>query len=57
MLTIRDQKGNERCHSNETGGGTVFELSPPTGNSKQWSERVLWKFGVTSGDGQNPHAA
>ena len=36
--------------------GTVFELSPPSGQQKLWSERVLWSFGAI-GDGWNPEAA
>jgi uncharacterized repeat protein (TIGR03803 family) len=39
-----------------TGLGTVFEVSPPVGQSTQWSERVLWSFGVTGGDGVQPVA-
>jgi uncharacterized repeat protein (TIGR03803 family) len=35
--------------------GTVFELSPPTGQQAQWRERVLWSFGA-SGDGYFPVA-
>lgn len=34
------------------GFGTVFELSPGTGGS--WTEKVLWNFGSTSGDGSDP---
>jgi uncharacterized repeat protein (TIGR03803 family) len=37
-------------------GGTVFELSPPNGQSGAWSERVLWSFGA-DGDGVDPEAA
>ena len=36
------------------GPGTVFELTPPTGQQTQWSESVLWSFGATSDDGQGP---
>ena len=39
-----------------SGCGTVFELSPPTGQQTQWSERVLWSFGA-SGDGAFPAAS
>ncbi len=39
----------------ESGDGTVFELSPPTGHRTQWTERVLWSFGA-SGDGVQPLA-
>ena len=38
------------------GNGTVFELSPPTGTSKVWTESVLYKFTGFS-DGGAPHAA
>ena len=37
------------------GGGTVFELSPPSGKQTQWCERVLWDFGVRTDDGSNPY--
>jgi len=37
------------------GCGTVFELSPPSGKSTQWRERVLWSFGA-DGDGAVPAA-
>jgi uncharacterized repeat protein (TIGR03803 family) len=36
------------------GLGTAFELSPPSSKQPQWSERVLWSFGATSDDGQQP---
>ncbi|MGA2411288.1 MAG: choice-of-anchor tandem repeat GloVer-containing protein [Candidatus Binataceae bacterium] len=38
-----------------TGGGTAFELSPPSGKQTQWSERVLWDFGVRTNDGSSPY--
>jgi hypothetical protein len=38
------------------GVGTVFELSPPLAKHTQWSERVLWSFGGSYGDGENPEA-
>jgi hypothetical protein len=31
----------------------VFELSPPTRQQTQWSERVLWGFGAND-DGVQP---
>jgi uncharacterized repeat protein (TIGR03803 family) len=36
--------------------GTVIELSPPSGQQTQWTERVLWAFGGTSSDGWSPQA-
>jgi uncharacterized repeat protein (TIGR03803 family) len=33
--------------------GTVFELSPPKGSGKAWTERVLYSFGAGT-DGANP---
>ena len=30
----------------------MFELSPPAGKSRQWTESVLWSFGID--DGQYP---
>jgi len=48
--------GRENCASSSNGCGTVFELSPPSGKQKQWTEHVLWSFGATSGDGENPFA-
>jgi uncharacterized repeat protein (TIGR03803 family) len=38
-----------------SGGGTVFELSPPAGKSAQWTESVLWNFGLVNDDGRNPY--
>jgi len=35
------------------GGGTVFELVPPTTPGGNWTESVLWSFG-NPGDGQDP---
>lgn len=35
------------------GGGTVFELSPPSAPGGSWQETVLWSFGVP-GDGGVP---
>jgi uncharacterized repeat protein (TIGR03803 family) len=57
---IADQRGN-LYGTTELGGaneesGTVFELSPPSGKSTQWSERLLWSFGATSDDGNQPLA-
>jgi uncharacterized repeat protein (TIGR03803 family) len=45
---IADGRGNlfgttEAGGSN--GAGTVFELTPPAPGQKQWSERLLWRFG------------
>jgi len=57
---IADKWGNlysttYRGGANGSDAGTVFELSPPSGTSSQWSERVLWSFGATD-DGANPEA-
>ncbi|MGO9266028.1 MAG: choice-of-anchor tandem repeat GloVer-containing protein [Candidatus Binataceae bacterium] len=39
------------------GGGTVFELTPPTTSGGIWSESILWDFGnVNDGDGVEPFA-
>jgi uncharacterized repeat protein (TIGR03803 family) len=35
------------------GGGTVFELSPPSSNGGNWTESVLWSFGNDT-DGSQP---
>jgi uncharacterized repeat protein (TIGR03803 family) len=35
-------------------GGTVFELSPPSAQSGNWTETVLWNFG-SPGDGAYPY--
>lgn len=63
---IADQQGNfygttaegggRTCDPSRVGCGTVFELSPPSGQQTQWTERVLWSFGAI-GDGWNPEAA
>jgi hypothetical protein len=37
-------------------GGTVFELSPPTGGNTQWRETMLWSFG-SDADGGFPTAS
>jgi uncharacterized repeat protein (TIGR03803 family) len=55
---IFDQRGNLYGTTDGGGtnrGGTVFELSPPTGNQTQWSEHVLWNFGADK-DGALPLA-
>jgi uncharacterized repeat protein (TIGR03803 family) len=62
---IADQQGNfygtttrgggRTCDPSVVGCGTVFELSPPSGQQTQWTERVLWSFGAT-GDGWFPLA-
>ncbi|HUE04300.1 MAG TPA: choice-of-anchor tandem repeat GloVer-containing protein [Bryobacteraceae bacterium] len=36
------------------GGGTVFSLTPPAGNSRSWTEKTLYSF--TGDDGFNPRA-
>lgn len=35
-------------------GGTVFELSPAAGGA--WTEKVLYSFGATATDGENPYS-
>jgi uncharacterized repeat protein (TIGR03803 family) len=35
-------------------GGTVFELSPAMGGA--WTEKVLYSFGATGTDGENPYS-
>jgi len=56
---IADQRGNlygtTVLGGAYSGGGTVFELSPPTGQQTQWSERVLWSFGAND-DAARPFA-
>jgi uncharacterized repeat protein (TIGR03803 family) len=53
---VFDAKGN--LYGTTSGGGssragTVFELSPPTGNGKSWTETVLYNF-TTANDGYFP---
>ena len=53
---LADQEGNF-YGTTLTGfkfAGVAFELSPPKGKSKQWSEQVLWGFGATTGDTAAP---
>ena len=38
------------------GGGTAFELSPPTTVGGKWTETVLHSFGATCNDGVWPYA-
>jgi len=40
------------------GGGTAFELSPPSTSGGNWTETILWDFGnpVNGTDGLNPYA-
>jgi len=55
---IFDAEGN--LYGTTSGGGasglwgTVFELSPGTGGV--WTEKLLWSFGVVTGDGVEPEA-
>ena len=37
--------------------GTVFELSPPSRQQPQWTEKVLGNFGVVANDGERPQAS
>lgn len=38
------------------GGGTVYELSPPTGSGRTWKETILHNFNINGGDGYGPRA-
>jgi uncharacterized repeat protein (TIGR03803 family) len=52
---VFDASGNLYGTTNLGGaysGGTVYELSPGTGGV--WTEKVLYSFGATSGDGTEP---
>ncbi|MGO4879240.1 MAG: choice-of-anchor tandem repeat GloVer-containing protein [Bryobacteraceae bacterium] len=40
-------------YGGSSGDGTAYSLSPGT----PWTESLLYSFGGTAGDGQNPHAA
>jgi uncharacterized repeat protein (TIGR03803 family) len=40
----------------ETGCGTVFKLTSPTGSQTKWTETVLHRFGASKDDGQLPEA-
>jgi uncharacterized repeat protein (TIGR03803 family) len=42
-------------HINVNPGGTVYELTPPSGGATSWSESILWSFGG-DGDGEVPYA-
>lgn len=61
-ILVRDAAGNLYGTTNSGGAvgapydlnGTVFELSPGTGNT--WTETVLYSFGSVSGDGTAPMA-
>jgi uncharacterized repeat protein (TIGR03803 family) len=46
--------GGAKVTSNNTYGGVVFKLSPPTATSGTWTERVLHKFSGPPSDGQTP---
>jgi uncharacterized repeat protein (TIGR03803 family) len=56
---LRDFRGN-LYGTTVAGGagnyGAVFELTPPRFGQSDWSETVLYSFGTTSNDGQNPYA-
>jgi len=55
---IADPSGN-LYGTTEGGGtnqsGTVFEVSPPSGRQRQWTEKVLWDLGA-KGDGTFPRS-
>lgn len=41
-----------------TGGcGTVYQLTPPSGSSKRWTETTLYAFGSEINDGYYPYAS
>jgi hypothetical protein len=40
----------------ENGGGTVFQLTPPSSSGGVWKERVLYAFGTQAGDGYAPRS-
>jgi uncharacterized repeat protein (TIGR03803 family) len=40
-----------------TGGGTVFELIPPTTSAGNWAESILWNFDNNGSDGYGPAAS
>ena len=49
--------GSGPCKANSAAGcGTVFELSPPASGGGVWTERVLYSFGSSSGDGEYPYS-
>lgn len=49
------QIGGFNCSHNEYHGcGTVFALSPPSGQNQNWSEAVLHRFLADVTDGRNP---
>jgi len=55
---ILDAKGNLFGTTNgggAFGGGTVFELTPPSTSGGSWTESILWSFG-NSTDGNGPDA-
>ena len=45
------QGGANTCSSDGPGCGTVFELSPPSPQQPQWTEKVLWNFDGVDGEG------
>ena len=56
---IFDSKGElygTTAYGGSSGGGTVFQLSPPTSSGGSWAETVLYSFGGT-GDGAHPRAS
>ena len=48
--------GTTRFGGANNNDGTVFELSPPYGNSTQWREHMLWNFAGGPDDGANAYA-
>jgi uncharacterized repeat protein (TIGR03803 family) len=55
---IMDKSGNlygTTAHGGAYGGGTVFELTPPSSNGSAWTESILWSFGNGT-DGIDPEA-
>jgi uncharacterized repeat protein (TIGR03803 family) len=41
---VRDRSGNLYGTTETAGGGTVFELSPPSAGGKSWTETVIYYF-------------
>ena len=55
---IMDKSGNlygTTRNGGASGGGTVFELTPPSTVGEAWTESILWDFGNGT-DGMQPYA-
>jgi len=54
---IADSAGNlygTTCSGGSTGGGTVYEMSPPVPPDTKWTETVIYSFGAGRLDGFCP---